>query len=108
MDEHRNQKITQQVERWDLYARLTPTAFLVSAALLLIFDIVSQQTVIYIGLVGFAFTAVVWWWWAIFTIKYLVTVLNRTSNNLQNAATEISQISTEVEKLRNETVSNEK
>ena len=102
MDAERNEKIAKQVERWDLYARLTPTAFLVTATIMVVFNIASQQTVIIVGLTGFAFTAVVWWWWAIFTIKYLVTVLNRTSNNLQNAATEISQISTEVEKLRNE------
>ena len=108
MDAERNEKIAKQVERWDLYARLTPTAFLVTAITLIVFKIIEFDTVFYIGLVGFAFTAVVWWWWAIFTIKYLVTVLNRTSNNLQNAATEISQISTEVEKLRNETISNEK
>ena len=103
MDKHTNQKITQQVERWDLYARLTPTIFLAGSILLIVFKIINFETAFYVGLVGFAFTAVVWWWWAIFTIKYLVTVLNRTSKNLQDAATEISQISTEIEQLKDDT-----
>lgn len=103
MDEHTNRKITQQVERWDLYARLTPTAFLVSAALLLIFDIVSQRTVIFVGLVGFSFTAVVWWWWAIFTIRYLVTTLNRASKGLEDVTQEVKSVTSDLQDLRNDT-----
>ena len=102
MDAERNRKIAQQVERWDLYARLTPTIFLVGSLFLIIFKIIDFETAFYVGLVGFAFTAVVWWWWAIFTIKYLVTVLNRTSKNLQDTAIEISQISTEIEKIKDD------
>ena len=103
MDVKRNQKIAKQVERWDLYARLTPTIFLVVSLFLIVFKIIDFETAFYIGLVGFAFTAVVWWWWAIFTIKYLVTVLNRTSNNLQETSKEISQINAEVKKLKDDT-----
>ena len=102
MDAERNRKIAQQVERWDLYARLTPTIFLVGSLFLILFKIIDFETAFYVGLVGFAFTAVVWWWWAIFTIKYLVTVLNRTSKNLQDTAIEISQISTEIEKIKDD------
>ena len=102
MDVRRNQKIAQQVERWDLYARLTPTIFLVGSLFLILFKIIDFETAFYVGLVGFAFTAVIWWWWAIFTIKYLVIVLNRTSKNLQDTAIEISQISTEIEKIKDD------
>ena len=102
MDTERNQKIAKQVERWDLYARLTPTIFLVGSLFLIIFKIIDFETAFYVGLVGFAFTAVIWWWWAIFTIKYLVIVLNRTSKNLQDTAIEISQISTEIEKIKDD------
>jgi hypothetical protein len=103
MDTERNQKIARQVERWDLYARLTPTIFLAGSLFLIVFNIIDFETAFYVGLLGFAFTAVVWWWWAIFTIKYLVTVLNRTSKNLQDTAIEISQISTEIEKIKDDT-----
>jgi len=102
MDAERNQKIARQVERWDLYARLTPTIFLLGSMFLIVFKIIDFETAFYVGLVGFAFTAVVWWWWAIFTIKYLVTVLNRTSKNLQDTAIEITQISTEIEKIKDD------
>ena len=102
MDHERNQKIAKQVERWDVYARLTPTIFLAVSLFLILFDIIDFETTFYVGLVGSAVTAVVWWWWAIFTIKYLVTVLNRTSKNLQDTAIELSEISTEVKQLKND------
>jgi surface polysaccharide O-acyltransferase-like enzyme len=100
MDLERNQKIAKQVERWDLYARLTPTLFLVIAGLLLLLDIVSQQTILYVGLTGFAFTAVVWWWWAIFTIKYLVMVLNSASKGISEVAQEVKSVTDEIRDLR--------
>ena len=103
MDQKRNQKIAKQVERWDLYARLTPTIFLAVSLFLIVFDLIDFETAFYIGLVGFAFTAVIWWWWAIFTIKYLVTILNKTSKSLQETSQEIIEISAEVKKLKDDT-----
>ena len=102
MDVDRNQKIARQVERWDLYARLTPTAFLLGSMFLIVFKIIDFETAFYVGLVGFAFTAVVWWWWAIFTIKYLVTVLNRASRNLREVTLEVKNVTSELEALKNE------
>jgi hypothetical protein len=102
MDDKKNQIITEQVERWDLYARLTPTVFLLSSIILILFDIIDFETAFYVGLVGFAITAVVWWWWAIFTIKYLITTLNRASKNLQEVNQEVKAITQEVKSIRNE------
>ena len=85
IDIEKNQKIRKQVERWDLFARLTPTLFLVTSLILVLFDIVTLEYAFYIGLSGFAVTAVTWWWWAIFTIKYLITILNRASTNLKKS-----------------------
>lgn len=100
MDPERNKHIIRQVERWDLYARLTPTAFLVTATIMVVFNIASQQTVIIVGLTGFAFTAVVWWWWAIFTIKYLVMVLNSASKGISEVAQEVKSVTDEIRDLR--------
>jgi hypothetical protein len=102
MDDKKNQIITEQVERWDLYARLTPTVFLLSSIILILFDIIDFETAFYVGLVGFAITAVVWWWWATFTIKYLITTLNRASKNLQEVNQEVKAITQEVKSIRNE------
>ena len=82
MDKIRNEKITKQVERWDLFARLTPTLFLATSLILVLFDVVPLDYAFYIGLTGFAVTAVSWWWWAIFTIRYLITILSIASTNL--------------------------
>jgi hypothetical protein len=95
-------KISDQVERWDLYARLTPTVFLVTCVLLIVYGVIDFETAFYVGLLGFAITAVVWWWWAIFTIKYLVITLNRASKNLGEVNREVKNVTTEIRALRDE------
>ena len=102
MDKVKNQKIQKQVERWDLFARLTPTLFLATSLILVLFDIVKLEYAFYIGLAGFAVTAVSWWWWAIFTIRYLVTILSRASSNLTDVNTEIKIVRKELEDLKDE------
>ena len=102
MDKVKNQKIQKQVERWDLFARLTPTLFLATSLILVVFNIVKLEYAFYIGLTGFAITAVSWWWWAIFTIKYLVTILSRASSNLTDVNTEIKIVRKELEDLKDE------
>jgi hypothetical protein len=102
MDNDKNQLIAQQVERWDVYARITPTVFLLTSIVLIVFGVIGFETAFYVGLVGFAVTAVVWWWWAIYTIKYLVTTLNRASKNLGEVNRDIKKVTTEIEALLNE------
>ena len=102
MDKVKNQKIQKQVERWDLFARLTPTLFLATSLILVVFDVVPLEYAFYIGLTGFAITAVSWWWWAIFTIKYLVTILSRASSNLTDVNNEIKIVRKELEDLKDE------
>jgi len=102
MDEIKNQTIAEQVEKWDVYARLTPTVFLLISIMLIVFDVIDFETAFYVGLLGFALTAVVWWWWAIFTIRYLVITLNRASKNLGEVNREVKIVTTELEALKNE------
>ena len=102
MDKVKNQKIQKQVERWDLFARLTPTLFLATSLILVVFDVVPLEYAFYIGLTGFAITAVSWWWWAIFTIKYLITVLNRASKGLYEVNDEVIVVKKELAELKDE------
>jgi len=102
MDKIRNEKITKQVERWDLFARLTPTLFLATSLFLVLFNIVPVEYAFYIGLTGFAVTAVSWWWWAIFTIRYLITILSRASSNLLDVSTDMKVVKKELQDLKDE------
>jgi len=102
MDKVKNQKIQKQVERWDLFARLTPTLFLATSLILVVFDVVPLEYAFYIGLTGFTITAVSWWWWAIFTIRYLISILSRASTNLIDVNNEIKIVKKELEDLKDE------
>jgi len=102
MDNIKNQQIKKQVERWDLFARISPTLFLMTTLFLTIFEIVKIEYAFYVGLIGFAVTAVTWWWWAIFTIKYLITTLARASANLTDVDQEVEDVKVELRKLKNE------
>jgi hypothetical protein len=102
MDKVKNQKITKQVERWDLFARLTPTLFLLTTMTLILFDVVKVEYAFYIGLTGFAITAVTWWWWAIFTIRYLIITLSRASATLTEVNVEVEEVKKELAELKDE------
>mgnify|MGYP000268285985 CR=1 FL=1 len=95
------QKIEDQVERWDLFAKLVPTLFLfgcfVSLAVGVGFEILFN-----IGMIAFASTAVVWWFWAIFSIRYLVKIFKRAAENLIKVSDELSSIKNEYKELRDE------
>ena len=88
----RASKIEKQVLRWDLYAKLAPTFFLVSCFILLSLGIVGFETLFFIGMALFAITAVVWWFWTIFSIRFLIRMLSRATKNLVEVSTELSDV----------------
>ena len=99
----REKEIERQVERWDLFARLVPTVFLVICIGLISTGIIDFETAFWVGLALFSMTAVTWWFWTIFTIRSLVKILNRASKNLGEVREEFKQVSKEIEALRNDT-----
>ena len=100
--EDRDKKIVSQVERWDLFARLFPTAFLLISILLIVAGFISFDTAFFVGLGLFAVTAVTWWFWAIYTIKHLVYTLNTASKGLQDVKDEFVQINKSIQDIRND------
>tara|TARA_Y100000389_G_C17464116_1_gene524115 strand:+ start:4156 stop:4464 length:309 start_codon:yes stop_codon:yes gene_type:complete len=95
-------QIETQVERWDTFARIVPTIFLVVAGILVATGVINFEQAFYVGLGLFAVTAVTWWFWTIYTIRLLVKTLNRASKNLSEVRNEFKAVSREVQELRNE------
>jgi len=91
-DINRAKHIEQQVERWDLFAKLAPVVFLLACFLLLALGIIAVDIVFYVGLGIFAFTAVIWWFWAIFSIRFLVRLLRRSAVGLVNVKDDLKDI----------------
>lgn len=100
MDEQKQKEIERQVERWDVYARIVPTVFLVCCLVLVSVGWIDFEQAFWLGLGLFAVTAVTWWFWTIFTIRVLVKTLHRASKNLGEVRQEFKEISQEVGKLR--------
>jgi cytochrome b subunit of formate dehydrogenase len=93
-------KIEAQVERWDTFARLVPTVFLVINIILTVTGIIDFEQAFWAGLALFAVTAVTWWFWTIYTIKHLIKTLNRASKNLAEVRREFRDISKDLADLR--------
>ena len=98
----REERVEQQVEKWDLYARVTPTVFLITSIILISFGYIEFETAFYVGLGLFAFTAVVWWFWTIYTIRHLVRTLNRASKSLTEVRHDFKSVKMQFEVLRND------
>ena len=93
---NKSTKIEKQVARWDLYAKITPTFFLVASAILLTYGITSFDTLFNIGMVLFAFTAVTWWFWTIITIKYIIKTMTSATNDLLEVKQDLKGIREEI------------
>ena len=84
-------KIEKQVQRWDLFAKIAPTLFLLVCFLLLATG-VGFNTVFFIGMVCFALTAVTWWFWTIFSIRHLIRTFYKATTDLIETKEEIRAI----------------
>jgi hypothetical protein len=96
------EKIETQVERWDLFARLVPTVFLIINLVLVTTGIINFEQAFWVGLGLFALTAVTWWFWTIYTIRHLVKTLNRATKNLGEVRDEFKSVSQDLEAYKND------
>jgi len=97
------EKIQKQVDRWDLFAQIAPTVFLIMSVILISLGLIDFNVAFYIGLGLFATTAVTWWFWTIYTIRHLVKTLNRATKNLAEVRNEFLEINKDIRNLRNDT-----
>jgi len=111
MDKHdkeeivfRAKNIERNIEHWDLYAKIMPSLFLVLSILFMSFGIVDFDTMFYVGLTLFAITGVTWWFWTLFSIKFLLNVLRRASNNLVDVSDELRAIKADYQEITNEQI----
>lgn len=107
-DIKRANAIEKQVERWDLFAKIAPTVFLVVCFVLLLTGSVSFDTVFTIGMTLFSITAVTWWFWTIFSIRGLVRILNKASTNLIEVGDELTEAKRELKDILREENNNSK
>jgi cytochrome b subunit of formate dehydrogenase len=102
VNDAQNAQLSKQVERWDLYARIVPTIFLILSAILIFTGIIDFAAAFYVGLGLFAATAVSWWFWTIYTIRHLVKTLSDASTGLKDVRDEFRHINKEIRNIRDE------
>ena len=98
----KHKTIVDQVAKWELYARLTPTVFLLLSIFLVSFNIIDFKTTFFVGLGLFAITAVTWWFWTIYTIRHLVITLHRASESLLDVHNEFKTVQKGMVEMKNE------
>jgi membrane protein YdbS with pleckstrin-like domain len=100
-DLEKARKIERQVERWDLFAKLAPTFFLLGCFAFLAMGM-SFEVLFNIGMVAFGITAVTWWFWTIYSIRHLVRIFRRATENLMDVGEELKAVKKEYRELRDE------
>ena len=91
-----DKKIQKQIARWDLYAKVAPTIFLIASAFSITIGVTSFDTLFNIGMILFAFTAVTWWFWTIITVKYIIKTMASATDNLQEVKQDVKDIKKEI------------
>ena len=98
----RSLKIEKQVHQWDLFAKIVPSVFLIASFVFLSLGVINFDALFYIGLALFALTAVIWWFWTIFSIRFLVRVLRRSSAGLIEVTKDLKQAKKELREYIND------
>jgi len=99
---NKERDIENQVEQWDLFARIVPTIFLVISILLISTGVIDFDTAFWVGLGLFAVTAVTWWFWTIYTIRHLVRTLNSANKGLAEIRDEFVEVTRELEVIKHD------
>lgn len=92
----------KQVDRWELYARLAPTIFLIIFGLLISFNLIDFSLAFYIGMGVMTATAITWWFWTIYTIRHLVHTLNTASEGLVEVRDEFRKINEDIQEFKDD------
>ena len=90
--------IEHQVARWDIFAKIAPTFFLIISALLLSWGTFTFQTLFNIGMILFAFTAVTWWFWTIYTVRFVIRSYSIAVQSLIEVKTELRDVQQDLRK----------
>ena len=94
-------KIKQQVRWWDLYAKLSPIAYLLVGFLLWHFGVWEWHVIAGIGAGAFAMTAVTWWFWTVHTIGDIADRTHKAESTVQEVLHDIRDIKELVKEIRN-------
>jgi len=97
--------ISEQLKLWKCISKILATALLVLAIALIPLKLLMFNQLIFIGLLVFAITSVAWWIWAIINIKFLLTALLNTADNIDLVNNEFIVIKSEINEIKLDHVS---
>jgi len=93
-------KIKREVRWWDLYAKLSPIAYLTVGFLLWHNEIYDWHVIAGVGAGVFAMTAVTWWFWTVHTIGEIADRTHRAESTVQEVLYDIRDIKDLVKQIR--------
>lgn len=84
--------VTRQAKYWDYFSRIVPLAFVVLAAVFYFNHNTDLEILVWIGIILFCLTSLVWWWWTLRTIIKLSIVLNDAQEKFYTLHHDLSTI----------------
>lgn len=89
--------IAQQARYWDLFSRIVPIIFVLVASVYYFNQYTTIGILVWIGVILFGVTSLIWWWWTLFTIIKMFTVLNEAHEKFISISNEINTLREHVE-----------
>jgi hypothetical protein len=89
-------KLEHQVQIWNKAAIFVPIFFTTLLMIGYVFSVFHLDTLFFIACGLYFTTAVIWWWWAMTSIRLLVKILKRASNNIEEVTIELRSIKSEI------------
>lgn len=85
-------KISKQIKRWELLAKIIPIFYILIIGISLWHDWIAPKTAIYVSFGLFSAVSVIWWFWAINCIHILVQRLLAASTSLSEVKSDLNDI----------------
>ena len=85
-------EILKQATWWDYFSRIVPLLFVIVSASFFFNHYTNLELLVWVGIIMFAVTSLIWWWWTLYNIYRLTKILDDSYENFVSVVEELSNL----------------